>query len=565
MARAMYGNWAGQVVVQLSIFQAIVWLTSLMVVLEVRKAFVSDAHDDFNRHEEGSYIDDDTVVGGSGTNEDMQSLEEGVSDATNQDLRGEEVVTVAGVNGARLPLFKSVARKLACNPNLHASVIGISWACISNRSHLTLPPALEGSVQIMSRLGLGLAMFSMGLFMGQQERIMQCGPRLALLGLCLKFIIGPAAMAIGSAAVGIRDDALRAAIPQSISSFIFAKEYGLHADVLSTAVVLGMIMSLPFMKTGGARVPVRLICWHGTVWRGVTKGHARERDLMIGWVDIGKILSAITPFYFALALGYCSSRRWWQIFTAEDSKAINRMVVWFAFPFFTFEFTLHLDPYNVRYSLLAADSIAKLIIIAAISIGVMLKFWEEGLCAAVADWCISGFTLASLTNSLVVGAIVWLTSLVVVLEVRKAFVSNAHDESNSHEEGSFIDDDTVVSSSGTSKDMQSLEEGVSDATNQDVRGEEGVSDATNQDLRGEEAVSVAVVNGARVPLFKSVARLFMGQQERIMECGPRLALLGLFLKFIIGPTAMAIGSAAVGIRGDVLRVAIIQVHTINYY
>nr|ABA91234.1 Auxin Efflux Carrier family protein [Oryza sativa Japonica Group] len=455
MARAMYGNWAGQVVVQLSIFQAIVWLTSLMVVLEVRKAFVSDAHDESNRHEEGSYIDDDTVVGGSGTSEDMQSLEEGVSDATNQDLKGEEAVTVAGVNGARLPLFKSVARKLACNPNLHASVIGISWACISNRSHLTLPPALEGSVQIMSRSGLGLAMFSMG-----------CNTS-------VYFILH---------------------ICQGIWIACRRPEYS---------------------KTGGARVPVRLICRHGTAWRGATKGHVRERDLMIGWVDIGKILSAITLLYFALALGYCSSRRWWQIFTAEDSEAINRMVVWFAFPFFTFEFTLHLDPYNVRCSLIAADSIAKLIIVAAISIGVMLKFRKEGLCAAVTDWCISGFSLASLTNSLVVGmpmaramygnwagqivvqlsifqAIVWLTSLVVVLEVRKAFVSDAHDESNSYEEGSFIDDDTVVGSSGTSEDMQSLEEGV--------------SDATNQDLRGEEAVSVAVVNGARLPLFKSVAR-----------------------------------------------------------
>ncbi|EEE51549.1 hypothetical protein OsJ_32761 [Oryza sativa Japonica Group] len=111
MARAMYGNWAGQIVVQLSIFQAIVWLTSLVVVLEVRKAFVSDAHDESNSYEEGSFIDDDTVVGSSGTSEDMQSLEEGVSDATNQDLRGEEAVSVAVVNGARLPLFKSVARR----------------------------------------------------------------------------------------------------------------------------------------------------------------------------------------------------------------------------------------------------------------------------------------------------------------------------------------------------------------------------------------------------------------------------------------------------------------------
>ncbi|XP_025877024.1 probable auxin efflux carrier component 5a isoform X2 [Oryza sativa Japonica Group] len=242
---------------------------------------------------------------------------------------------------------------------------------------------------------------------------------------------------------------------------------------------------------------------------------------MIGWVDIGKILSAIAPLYFALVLGYCSSKRWWRIFTAEDSEAI--MVAWFALPFFTFEFTLHLDPYNVRYSLIAADSISKLIIVIVIGIGVGLIFRKEGLCTAVIDWCISGFSLASLTNSLVVGvpmaramygnwagqvvvqlsifqAIVWLTSLMVVLEVRKAFVSDAHDESNRHEEGSYIDDDTVVGGSGTSEDMQSLEEGV--------------SDATNQDLKGEEAVTVAGVNGARLPLFKSVARK--------LACNPNL-------------------------------------------
>ena len=38
MAQAMYGDWAQQIVVQLSVFQAIVWITLLLFALEVRKA-----------------------------------------------------------------------------------------------------------------------------------------------------------------------------------------------------------------------------------------------------------------------------------------------------------------------------------------------------------------------------------------------------------------------------------------------------------------------------------------------------------------------------------------------
>jgi auxin efflux carrier family protein len=55
------------------------------------------------------------------------------------------------------------------------------------------------------------------------------------------------------------------------------------------------------------------------------------------------------------------------------------------------------------------------------------------------------------------------------------------------------------------------------------------------------------------------AGLFMAQQEKVLACGPSFAGLGLVLKFALGPAAMAIGSIAVGLRGDVLRVAIIQV------
>lgn len=113
--------------------------------------------------------------------------------------------------------------------------------------------------------------------MAQQERVIACGAGLAALGLALRFVAGPLATLVGAAAFGLRGDVLRfaiiqvrarllsfvqshvcflfrrnstctqcslynsasacmqAALPQSIASFVFAKEYGVHADVLSTA------------------------------------------------------------------------------------------------------------------------------------------------------------------------------------------------------------------------------------------------------------------------------------------------------------------------------------------
>ncbi|CAL4953018.1 unnamed protein product [Urochloa decumbens] len=230
MARAMYGEWAQQLVVQLSVFQAIVWLTLLLFVLEVRKAAI------------GMYV--------AGSPPVVKDVEAAPGDAATAAYDG--VVPVASGKPSLWALVKVVAHKLSRNPNTYASFVGITWACVANRLHIELPSAFEGSVLIMSKSGTGMAMFSMGLFMAQQEKVLACGPCFAALGLVLKFALGPAAMAIGSIAVGLRGDVLRvaiiqAALPQSITSFIFAKEYGLHADVLSTAVIFGMLVSLPLL------------------------------------------------------------------------------------------------------------------------------------------------------------------------------------------------------------------------------------------------------------------------------------------------------------------------------
>ena len=51
----------------------------------------------------------------------------------------------------------------------------------------------------------------------------------------------------------------------------------------------------------------------------------------------------------------------------------------------------------------------------------------------------------------------------------------------------------------------------------------------------------------------------MALQEKVLACGPSLTAFGMVLKFIAGPAATAIGAIAVGLRGDVLHLAIIQV------
>nr|WNQ14459.1 auxin efflux carrier [Primula forbesii] len=223
LLKPMYGQMGVDLVVQLSVVQAIVWYTLLLFVLEIR------------RNGKKNYMQ--KVVG-----DNMEKDLEGISDND----------VVVSDRASFWYLMKIVLMKLAMNPNTYGCVAGITWAFVSNRWHFQMPSIIEGSVLIMSRAGTGTAMFSMGLFMACQEKVIACGTSLTLFGMVLKFIAGPLASVIGAIVVGLRGDVLRvaiitAALPQSITSFIFAKEYGLHAEVLSTAVIFGMMASLPIL------------------------------------------------------------------------------------------------------------------------------------------------------------------------------------------------------------------------------------------------------------------------------------------------------------------------------
>ncbi|MCD7451866.1 Peptidyl-prolyl cis-trans isomerase pin4 [Datura stramonium] len=122
-----------------------------------------------------------------------------------------------------------VWRKLIRNPNTYSSLIGLIWSLISFRWHVHMPKILEKSISILSDAGLGMAMFSLGLFMALPTK-----------NNCLWLLLQlPSAFVVPFHHANIA----QAALPQGIVPFVFAKEYNVHPAILSTAVIFGMLIS----------------------------------------------------------------------------------------------------------------------------------------------------------------------------------------------------------------------------------------------------------------------------------------------------------------------------------
>lgn len=243
LLNAMYGKWAQDLIVQIAVVQSMVWFPLLLLAFELRKAWVV-----------GVILPPTADVDGSVTSDRGRRVEP-LSSSPDKDGGDVEMNVEAPASTSGIPFWpmaRTVGLKLARNPNVYASVLGVVWACIAYRWHVSMPGFVTGSLQVMSKTGTGMAMFSMGLFMAQQEKIIACGAGLTVLGMVLRFVAGPLATLVGAVALGLRGDVLRlaiiqAALPQAIASFVFAKEYGLHADVLSTAVIFGTLVSLPVL------------------------------------------------------------------------------------------------------------------------------------------------------------------------------------------------------------------------------------------------------------------------------------------------------------------------------
>ncbi|CAH8354754.1 unnamed protein product [Eruca vesicaria subsp. sativa] len=182
----------------------------------------------------------------------------GVACSMEEGAAGKDTAPAAAIGKQEMPsaalmvrlILTVVGRKLSRNPNTYSSIIGLVWSLISFRWNVALPDIVAFSIKIISDAGLGMAMFSLGLFMALQPKMIACGAKKATMGMLIRFISGPAFMAAASVIVGLKGSRLHAAIvqaalPQGIVPFVFAREYGLHPDLLSTLVIFGMIVSLP--------------------------------------------------------------------------------------------------------------------------------------------------------------------------------------------------------------------------------------------------------------------------------------------------------------------------------
>ncbi|KAJ8565781.1 hypothetical protein K7X08_008357 [Anisodus acutangulus] len=230
LMKAMYGDLGVDLVVQAAVIQSVLWLTSLLFALELWKTKMNNNGDD--------------VIGNS------------VELGSVSDLEGNTSAQMRNNNNnvalAFRPLMKAVSIKLAKNPNSYACFLGLLWALLAIRWKFEMPSIIEGSILIMSKAGSGVAMFSMGLFMALQGKVFACGAALTIYAMILRFVVGPATVALGCVALGLHGNVLRIAIvqsalPQAVTSFVYAQEYGLHDDVLSTAVIVGTIISLPLL------------------------------------------------------------------------------------------------------------------------------------------------------------------------------------------------------------------------------------------------------------------------------------------------------------------------------
>ncbi|KAL3629315.1 May act as a component of the auxin efflux carrier [Castilleja foliolosa] len=216
LIRAMYGEEAAVLLAQIVVLQSLIWYNLLLILFEI------DATDEHN------VTSSSDVTGGENIDGRIK----------NQRKRNIKIV------------FSTVGKKLMRNPNTYATLAGLIWASIHFRWSVKLPKVIENSVSILSNGGLGMAMFSLGLFMASQARLIACGTRKAVLALAMKFLVGPVIMVVPSFALGLRGTLLKvaivqAALPQGIVPFVFAKEYNVHPDILSTGVIFGLLVAVP--------------------------------------------------------------------------------------------------------------------------------------------------------------------------------------------------------------------------------------------------------------------------------------------------------------------------------
>ncbi|KAL5095964.1 hypothetical protein RYX36_000291 [Vicia faba] len=235
LLRAMYNDEAVVLLAQIVFLQSMVWYNLLLFLYE------------FDAAKNMISAPPSQNTGESETASEIQSKRE--EEEEEHDDEDEEQVGTKRKKKI-YPILVTVGKKLIRNPNTFASLLGIIWSSIHFRWGIHMPEVINQSIELLSNGGLGMAMFSIGLFMASQSSIIACGARNTMVAIGLKVLVGPALMALASIFIGLRNTLFKvaivqAALPQGIVPFVFAKEYNVHPSILSTAILLGMLIALP--------------------------------------------------------------------------------------------------------------------------------------------------------------------------------------------------------------------------------------------------------------------------------------------------------------------------------
>jgi auxin efflux carrier family len=169
---------------------------------------------------------------------------------------------------------------------------------------------------------------------------------------------------------------------------------------------------------------------------------------MISWHDLYTVMCAVVPLYVAMILAY-GSVRWWGVLSPEQCSGINRFVSVFAVPLLSFHCIAASNPYVMNLRFVAADTLQKVLVLAALAAWSCLPARGGGsggrTRAPAIDWSITLFSLSTLPNTLIMGlpllvamygrysgdllvqvvvlqCIVWYTLLLVLFEFRAARV-----------------------------------------------------------------------------------------------------------------------------------------------
>ena len=149
---AMYGKWAQDLIVQIAVVQSLFWFPLLLLGFELRKAWwvgipSAQGGGGGSRCNSSNSDDDDDSAGGGRVGPVSSSSasssspppspppkKDGAAAEKDVEMNAEETAAAAAGTTIRLwPLVRTVGLKLAGNPNVYASVLGVVWACIAYR------------------------------------------------------------------------------------------------------------------------------------------------------------------------------------------------------------------------------------------------------------------------------------------------------------------------------------------------------------------------------------------------------------------------------------------------